>query len=277
MTCVIHAPQGLTKPATVKVNGVTILRAAISREVQHHPAPSPVAAWAAAARALAVKELLTQEARRTNVATDPLTDDAGRRETEQEAAIRALIERDVVTPEPDEDSCRRYYAQNRKRFRSPDIFEASHILFAARAHDAEAYGAARAKAEQALAVLRNNPGAFADLARLHSACPSGALGGNLGQITTGDTTPEFEQALFALEPGTISPEPLATRYGHHIIRLDNRYPGQDLPFELVTDRIADYLRESVRRRATAQYIARLVSAAQIEGIDLAGREAFRVQ
>ena len=40
--------------------------------------------------------------------------------------------------------------------------------------------------------------------------------------------------------------------------------------------IADYLRESVRRRADAQYIARLVSAAKIEGIELAGANEMRV-
>ena len=45
---------------------------------------------------------------------------------------------------------------------------------------------------------------------------------------------------------------------------------------LVADRIADYLRESVRRRADAQYVARLVSAARIEGIELAGADALRV-
>lgn len=277
MTCTVRTPGTFARPAVIKVNGIAIPRAAISREVQHHPASSPIAAWMAAARALAVKELLTQQAQRTNVAAEPLTDPGGRRETEQEAAIRALIERDVITPEPDEDSCRRYYAQNLKRFRSPDIFEVSHILFAARVDETEAYAAARSKAEEALAVLRERPESFADLARMHSACPSGELGGNLGQITTGDTTPEFEQAVLAMEPGTLSTEPVATRYGHHIIRLDNRHPGRELPYDLVADRIADYLRESVRRRATAQYIARLVSAAQIEGLDLAGREAMQVQ
>ena len=48
------------------------------------------------------------------------------------------------------------------------------------------------------------------------------------------------------------------------------------PTKLVAGRIADYLRDSVRRRADAQYIARLVSAAQIEGVDLAGADALRV-
>ena len=82
--------------------------------------------------------------------------------------------------------------------------------------------------------------------------------------------------FFALDPGTISEEPVATRYGLHIIRLDRRIEGRGLPFELVADRIADYLRESVTRRATAQYIARLVSRADIRGVAMEGAETHRV-
>ena len=64
----------------------------------------------------------------------------------------------------------------------------------------QAYAQARAQAEMALAVLREQPERFAELAQAHSACPSAAHGGNLGQITPGQTTPEFEQALIALAP-----------------------------------------------------------------------------
>ena len=71
-------------------------------------------------------------------------------------------------------------------------------------------------------------------------------------------------------------EPVATRYGFHVIRLDRKHEGQTLPYEVVADRIANYLCDSVRRRADAQYIARLVSAAYIEGIDLAGADSHRV-
>ena len=80
----------------------------------------------------------------------------------------------------------------------------------------------------------------------------------------------------ALEPGQLCAEPVATRYGFHIIRLDRKHEGRTLPYEVVADRIADYLRDSVRQRADAQYIARLVSAARIEGVDLAGADALRV-
>ena len=127
-----------------------------------------------------------------------------------------------------------------------------------------------------LAELREQPSRFAELAQAHSRCPSAAQGGNLGQITAGQTTPEFEQALIALSPGQLCEAPVATRYGFHVIRLDRKHGGRMLPFEVVAGRIADYLRESVRRRADAQYVARLVSAARIEGIELAGADALRV-
>ena len=48
----------------------------------------------------------------------------------------ALIEREVVTPEPDEAACLRFYEQNRQRFRSGDLYEAAHILIASRPDDA---------------------------------------------------------------------------------------------------------------------------------------------
>jgi peptidyl-prolyl cis-trans isomerase C len=275
MTCSAHQVL-LPKGHSVQVNGVAIPRDLISREAQHHPSRNPAEAWQAAARALAVRELLLQEARRLEVSEEPMADGAGRRETDDEAAIRTLVAQEVQTPQADTATCRRYYEQNRERFRSSDIYEAAHILFAASKADARSYAQARAAAEVTLAVLRERPEQFAELAKAHSACASASQGGNLGQIAAGQTTPEFEQALFALEPGAIGPQPVATRYGFHIVRLDRKHEGRELPFELVANRIAEYLQESVQRRALAQYIARLATAARIEGIDLAGAAAMRV-
>ena len=190
--------------------------------------------------------------------------------------MRGVVDREVTVPEPDDETCRRYYERNGARFRSPDIYEAAHILFAALPDDREAYARAQADAAGVLAALLERPESFATMAQAYSRCPSSAQGGNLGQITAGQTTPEFEQALMALSPGQLCEAPVATRYGFHIIRLDRKHEGRMLPYDVVAERIADYLRESVRRRADAQYIARLVTAAKIEGIELAGADALRV-
>ena len=145
MSCSAHAVIASAARVPVTVNGVTIAHDLISREAQNHPAPTPIAAWTAAARALAVRELLLQEARRLDLRPDPIADGEGRRETEEEALIRALIAAQVATPSPDEASCRRYYERNRARFRSADIYEASHILIAARRDQLAAFEAARAR------------------------------------------------------------------------------------------------------------------------------------
>jgi peptidyl-prolyl cis-trans isomerase C len=102
------------------------------------------------------------------------------------------------------------------------------------------------------------------------------LGGSLGQIGSGDTTPEFEAALIDLVPGDIS-QPVETRYGVHLIRLTRRIDGRQLPFEAVRERISSYLAEHVSRQATAQYVSLLVGRADIVGIAIDGASSPLVQ
>jgi peptidyl-prolyl cis-trans isomerase C len=274
MACGVH--DNLPEPEIVSVNGIEIPRDIIAREVQHHPAPKAIEAWQSAARALAIRELLLQQARYLKIVPAPHNEESGPQETDEEALIQGLIEREVATPDPDDAACRRYYEQNKRRFRSPPIYAATHILFSVRQDDPEGYAKTQALAQSVLAELKQNPERFEELAREHSACPSAAQGGALGQISVGQTTPEFEKALEALAPGAMTEVPMETPYGLHIIRLDDKVEGKDLPFDLVADHIAGYLRENVTHRATAQYIARLVSGAEIAGIDLAGAEAHQV-
>jgi peptidyl-prolyl cis-trans isomerase C len=264
--CSVRAalPKGPRTP--IKVNGVAISQALISREVQNHPAESPVAAWRKAALAVALREALTQEAARLGVEAEPVADGEGRRETPEEARLRALVEREVVVPEPTEEECRRYHARNARRFRSADLYEPAHILFPARRGDEEAFAAAREAAAAAKAAVEAEPKAFAALARAESACPSREVGGNLGQVGAGQTTPEFDAALRAMAPGDLAL--VETRYGVHLVRLDRKIEGRDLPFELVHGHISRYLAEAVRRRAEAQYVARLLAGAKIEGLEI---------
>ena len=118
---------------------------------------------------------------------------------------------------------------------------------------------------------------FAELAQQLSACPSAAQGGNLGQITRGQTVPEFETFLFNLEEGQICPVPVKTRFGYHVLRLDRRIEGRQLPFEAVRDKIADYLHQRVWRQAVSQYLQLLVGQAEIRGIELKGASSPLVQ
>jgi peptidyl-prolyl cis-trans isomerase C len=226
-----------------------------------------------------VRELLLQTAARRGIVQPdpPEPGQTAERETDDEALIRTLFAREVTTPVPDAESCRRFYDQNLKRFRSPDLFEAAHILFPADPEDAAASAQAKQQAAAVLEQVLAAPQRFADLARELSACPSAAQGGNLGQLTRGQTVPEFETFLFNLEPGQICPVPVKTRFGYHVLRLDRRIEGRQLPFEAVRDQIAGYLREHVWRRAVSQYLQLLVGQAEIRGIALNGASTPLVQ
>ncbi|MBB6252095.1 peptidylprolyl isomerase [Nitrospirillum iridis] len=263
-------------PPPITVNGVVISRQAIAEEVQYFPAQTPAQAWQAAARALVLRELLLQEGRRLDIPVTPQADADGRVETAEDALLRALLEREVALPQADEASARRFYGNNPRRFMTPDLYEADHILITARRDDGAAFAAARDKATALAGTLAAAPDRFATLAREFSGCPSAAVGGCLGQIGPGDTTPEFEAALVTLAEGEISP-PVETRYGVHLIRLNRKIGGRLLPFEAVRDRIAAYLEDHVRHRATAQYLALLAGRAEIHGIDLTGASSPLVQ
>jgi len=261
----------------ITVNGIEIPEGAIAKEMQHHPAQTPEEAMDEAARALAIRTLLLERARYLALTPDPKTDDDGKRETDEDALIRQVLEAEVQTPEPDEDACRRFYENNKRRFTSPELFEAAHILFSADRADGDAYAKATAEAHACLETLKERPGQFADLAKARSDCPSAESGGNLGQITRGQVTPEFETMLLGLEEGQLCPVPVKTRYGVHIIYLHRRVPSQTLPFELVQERIAEYLGEASWRRAVSQYIGLLVASAEITGIDMEGASSPLVQ
>lgn len=267
------------KPASphIFVNGVEITLEDIRGEIQNHEASNPGEAVASATRALIVRELLLQKANELHIEADPMSDDQGRRETDEDAKVRQLLEQEVDVPRAGEEECQRYYEQHAERFASETIYEARHILFAAGLDDKDAREKAKAKAEQVLASVKDAPGRFGEFAREFSQCPSSKEGGNLGQLTKGQTVPEFETVLFAMEEGQLSRAPVPTPFGYHLIQLDHVIEGQQLPFEHVKTKIAAYLEASSWSRAVAQYIGILAGAAQIKGFDIEGADSPLVQ
>jgi peptidyl-prolyl cis-trans isomerase C len=253
----------------ITVNGEVIPAATIAAEAQMHDAPKgkPGVAWRAAGRALAIRTLLLQEARKRRLVAEPVTV-ADRAETEEEALVRQLLDDAITPPAPDDEAVRAVYDRDPTKFRAPTLYEAAHILFPVRPGDAAALEAAREKATAVLADLAQTPRDFDRLARELSACSSRDVGGRLGQIATGDTVPEFEAALDRLAEGEFAAEPVATRYGLHIIRLDARVEGAVLPFETVAPRIEAMLAKSEWAKAARNFVETLAERAEVTGVDL---------
>jgi peptidyl-prolyl cis-trans isomerase C len=255
----------------ISVNEVSITPEAMARELQYHPAPSREEAVYHAARALVIRELLQQRIAELGLSLEL---DAG--ENEEEAATRLLLEREVQVPECDEATCQRYYDSNRARFHSAPLLAVRHILLECAPDDAEARSLAHVQAELLLQRLADLPGSFAELAQKYSACPSKAQGGSLGQISKGQTVPELERQLFTLAPGLAS-KPLESRFGWHVVSVDQRIEGKALPYEVVSTAIRTQLQQGVWQKALVQYLQTLIGAADIRGIHLQGADSPLVQ
>lgn len=255
----------------VSVNGVALDPEAIAREMQYHPAESREEAIFLAAQALVIRELLEQRAAELGVEVFPQTD-----ETEEEALIRGLLELDVQLPEVDEASLRTYFQANRERYSSAPLVAARHILLAVAPDDVAGRSRYRDQAVALIAELQAQPDHFGRLVTTHSACPSKAQGGALGQISRGQTVPEFERQLLRLPEGLAS-QPIESRYGFHIVFVDQRIEGRKLPFELVRDSIRAELDARVWNKAVVQYLETLIGEAGIEGIVMRGAASPLVQ
>ncbi len=62
---------------------------------------------------------------------------------------------------------------------------------------------------------------FAELAKAHSKCPSGAKGGALGTFGPGQMVKEFDEVVFSAPIGEVQ-GPVKTQFGYHLLEVTHR-------------------------------------------------------
>jgi len=241
----------------IRVNNTEFDETTIVKEMQYHTAETHTESKNKACESLIIGELLKQRA--GDLALSGTKDS-------DEAFLEALLDKEIEIPSASDADCRQYFEANPKKFMTTPLIEARHILLDAAPDDATARSEAVELAEQLIKRLQGDISLFEELAKLHSKCPSAQTAGHLGQLGKGQTVPEFERQLFNCQQG-LAASPIESRYGVHVVYINHREEGKALPYEMVKQRISDYMNEKVRRKAIAQYIHSLVSEADIEGFD----------
>jgi peptidyl-prolyl cis-trans isomerase SurA len=134
---------------------------------------------------------------------------------DQKLAISAVSDQELDTA----------YAQNKATLpQRPAMVSLKQIIVAPKPTPASKR-AARAKAESLLVQISRGAD-FGELARKHSQDPgSGAQGGDLGWNRRGNMVKEFDEMMFALPVGRVSPI-VETQFGYHIIRVDRAQPAE---------------------------------------------------
>jgi len=140
----------------------------------------------------------------------------------------------VVVPEADIEKA---YNSSIEQYTTPEQVRASHILLKTEGKtDADVKAKAEALLKQAKAGAD-----FAELAKKNSDDESNAKnGGDLDYFGRGRMVPEFDQAVFAMQPGQIS-DLVKTQYGYHIIKLVDKKNAATRPLAEVRQQLSDQL------------------------------------
>lgn len=168
-----------------------------------------------------------------------------------DAFIERMDKTNEPKPEAAEAMARAAYKAKPDRFKLGEQVHARHILIAG--VDAEA----KAKAEKILADLKAG-GDFAQLAKEYSADKSNAdKGGDLGFFTRGKMVPEFETAAFDLTRSGDLSGLVETKFGFHIIQLQEKKAAGLRPYEEVRAELIKEIVESVKQDARVAYAQKM--------------------
>ena len=157
--------------------------------------------------------------------------------------------KDFARP-PTDAEVEKYYTEHARDFETPRQAKAAHILI--RVGPTGGSAAEDSAREKIADVIRRVKAGedFAKLAKERSDDPgSASKGGDLGLVSQGEMVPPFEQALFTLKKGEVSPEPVRTPFGYHAIKVTDVSEGGRKPLKGVAGQIRDRLQADASEQA----------------------------
>jgi peptidyl-prolyl cis-trans isomerase C len=177
--------------------------------------------------------------------------------------VNKLIEANVEMPPPTtEADLKAFYEGNQKSFEVPESVKARHILIKSdKNDDAKTRDEKKKKAEDLRKQLKDGAD-FADIASKNSDCPSKKMGGDLGSFGRGRMAKPFEEAAFSQQVDEIGPV-VETRFGFHIIQVQEHKQAEKKTFEESKEQINKYLEQQNKNTRVRAYIDGLKDKAEI--------------
>ena len=173
---------------------------------------------------MVIRELILQQAAKDGLDKSP---ELARKleDLKKRLIVEAFLKKRVETDAKvgDED-LKKFYEQNKDKFKTGEQVRASHILVKSEKEAKDVLGQIKAG------------GNFEELAKKYSVDASAAHGGDLGWFGKGSMVPAFEKAVMGLKEGQVS-DVVKSDFGYHIIKLTGKRAAGVRPFEEVKDQI----------------------------------------
>jgi len=173
----------------------------------------------------------------------------------KQLALKVFLKKKVDSFKVSDNEARNFYNKNKEiMFKQQAQVKARHILVKT-----------KQEAEKLIAELKKVPQKnlekkFIELAKANSVGPSGKMGGELGWFTKGKMIPSFSEVAFKLKKGQISLTPVKTRFGYHIIYVEDKKQAGYVPFNKIKNRI----KQQLKLQKLQDYIKTLKSKAKIQ-------------
>ena len=168
---------------------------------------------------LIAKELVFDDAKKTGILKSKEFKDEYvkiQERVQKELAIQVWQKRELDKVKVTDKELKEYYDKNKEEFNEKESVHARHILVASE-EDAKAI----------IVQLKSFKGnelqaKFIELAKSKSTGPSAPKGGDLGFFTQGQMVPAFNDEVFSMKVGTITPQAVKTQFGFHVIYLEEK-------------------------------------------------------
>lgn len=196
------------------------------------------------------RRIVASEAREKGLLDDPGVQ--RRMAYYQNKALRDVYWTQKLTARISDDAAQAFYDEQVAGAEPQEEIHARHILVASEEEAQEIVDELAAGAD------------FAELAKEKSTGPSGADGGDLGYFTAGTMVDEFNDAAFALQAGETS-QPVKTKFGWHVIRVEDRRLQEVPSFDQVRDQVIGALAQEEGRKMMEEL--RASASIEIVGAD----------
>lgn len=200
-----------------EVNGTKITTGDFNTELEMLPPYlKPMSATAEGKRKLlenmVLRELILQQAKKDGVDSSPEVAQK-LEDLKKRVVVEAYLKKKVEDQSTlSDEEIKKFYEQNKEKFRSGEQVRASHILVKT-----------EKEAQDLLARIKAGD-KFEELAQKHSLDAANTKGGDLGWFSKGAMLPAFEKTAFGMKEGEIA-GPIKTQYGYHIIKLTGKRPA----------------------------------------------------
>ena len=191
-----------------------------------------------------------------------ITEDSIKDRIREKKALEKLIEKKGNLAVTD-DEAREFYDKNQRFYREKEGVKARHVLVKlaqnAKPEDEKAALEKIKEAEKALKAGED----FAAVAEKMSEGPSAPKGGDLGFFSRGQMVKPFEDKAFELKIGEVS-EPVRTRFGYHLIKVEDKREDKQKSFDEVKPQIIESLKNKKFFQERRRLLEDLRKEAKIE-------------